>query len=116
MVLLLSFEEVYQDSLTKRSKITEIGISQKVVEYLSDQKLDRFSGKPLPLRSTSQTFDSQFKKLIIISSSACQLREKDAYIVTRGSLHSKIASLRVFFRKDRNSARMYQLGRVERLE
>lgn len=55
MVLLLSFLEVYQDSLTKLSKITEIGISQKVVEYLSDQKLDRFSGKPLPLRSTSRT-------------------------------------------------------------
>ena len=65
MVLLLSFLEVYQDSLTKLSKMTEIGISQKVVEYLSDQKLDRFSGKPLPLRSTSQTFDMQFQKLII---------------------------------------------------
>lgn len=63
MVLLLSFEEVYQDSLTKRSKITEIGISQKVVEYLSDQKLDRFSGKPLPLRSTSLTFEMLIQKI-----------------------------------------------------
>ena len=57
MVLLISFELVYQNYSTKLSKITEIGISQKVVEYLSDQKLDRFSGKPLPLRSTSRNFD-----------------------------------------------------------
>ena len=101
----------------KPSKITEIGISQKVVEYLSDQKLARFSGRPLPLRSTSRSICIGLQNhKSNLSKSACQLREKDAYIVTSGSLHSKIASLRVFFRKDRNLARMYQLGRVERLE